>query len=133
MMFESPREVSDVMLAFPASVVGEYLPEWNDIPEGFRKSWNSSSGACGLASDIFDARFGGGEKIGFVPMDGIDPGAAWRHIVACLGSFEPKHEHKIAGVGYLISLWIKAFIVDDVVYWQNRNAKEGPKDEEDSA
>jgi hypothetical protein len=40
--------------------------------------------------------------------DGIDRRAAFRHISACLGSYDPSHEHKIAGVGYLISLWFKS-------------------------
>jgi len=123
MTMMQPKEISDVMMAFPANVVGDYLPEWSDIPEEFRKGWNSSYGACNLSSDIFSWRLGD-KKIGFVPMDDVDPGMAWRHICACLGSFEPKHEHKIAGVGYLISLWIKAFIVDDDVYWKNPKAQE---------
>jgi hypothetical protein len=30
---------------------------------------------------------------------------AFRALQACLGSFAPKHEHKIAGVAYLLSEW----------------------------
>jgi len=39
----------------------------------------------------------------------IDSQLAWRHIMTCLKSFEPKHEHKMAGVGYLLSLWFLSF------------------------
>ena len=37
----------------------------------------------------------------------IDPEAVNRHTRACLRSFEPRHEHKIAGVAYLLSLWFR--------------------------
>lgn len=40
--------------------------------------------------------------------DGIDGNAAFRHLSAIQGSFEPKHEHKEAAVAYLASLWFKA-------------------------
>jgi hypothetical protein len=43
----------------------------------------------------------------FVPHEGIDPAKAMRHLRAILGSFEPKHEHKEAGVAYLMSQWFK--------------------------
>lgn len=57
MDWSKPTEISDVQLAFPASVIGT-------------------------------------QKV-------------HRHISACLGSYEPKHEHKIAGVAYLLSLWFE--------------------------
>jgi hypothetical protein len=30
------------------------------------------------------------------------------HLKAIMGSFQPKHEHKTAGVAYLMSLWFEA-------------------------
>lgn len=40
--------------------------------------------------------------------DGIDPAKAKRHLMAVLGSFEPKHEHKEAGAGWLMSMWYES-------------------------
>ena len=37
----------------------------------------------------------------------FDKNEVWRHLKACMGSFQPAHEHKVAGVGYLMSLWLK--------------------------
>ena len=37
--------------------------------------------------------------------DGIDGKLAIRHLGAIQGSFAPKHEHKMAAVAYLASLW----------------------------
>jgi len=133
-MQHAPKEVDPVLMAFPADVIGEYLPAWDDLPAEFRKNWHGGEGACSLASGIFYGTFSAGGKnfnlkdgkIGFVPMDGVDPNMAWRHLQVCLGSYQPKHEHKIAGVGYLISLWIKFFLLDDEVIWSNpSNEDEG--------
>ena len=38
---------------------------------------------------------------------GISLSLALRHLGACLSSWEPKHEHKTAGVAYLMSLWFE--------------------------
>ena len=96
-----PKEVDDLTLAFPARVTGTLLPEWDDLPVEFQQE---RSPFCRLANALFAGRpldeFGDWEL-----NDGIDPEALNRHIRACLGSFEPKHEHKIAGVGYLLSHW----------------------------
>jgi len=39
------------------------------------------------------------------PKDGVDVKKAMRALKAALGSFEPKHEHKMAAVGYMLSQW----------------------------
>ena len=40
-----------------------------------------------------------------VAVKGVDFKQAHAHISVILGSFEPKHEHKIAGCAYLESMW----------------------------
>jgi hypothetical protein len=40
-----------------------------------------------------------------VPKEGIDLKAAMANLSCIQRSFEPKHEHKQAGVAYLASLW----------------------------
>jgi hypothetical protein len=39
--------------------------------------------------------------------DGINRKDALLHAITVLTSFEPKHEHKIAAVAYLMFLWFK--------------------------
>lgn len=131
-MIVEPKEVSDVLFAFPANVVGDYLPNEDELPEEFGPNAWIHNPCCDLASGIFYGRMThkgesikvAGEKIGFTPREGVDPMMAWRHILACLKSYEPKHQHKIAGVGYLISMWIDSFLVEGEVVWENPISKE---------
>lgn len=95
-----PKQISDVELAFPAHVIGTLLPTWDAIPVEFRER---RSPWYRVVEDIFGGRFEGDVET----VDGIDAKLAGRHLRACLSSYEPKHEHKIAGVAYLMSLWFK--------------------------
>jgi len=99
-----PVEVSDIQMAFPASVT-EMMPSLKDIPEEFQigggdghTKWNK------LFNDCF---YSGVKNLDLIPKDGIDPGRAWRHIRCIMGSYEPKHEHKEAACAYLMSLWFE--------------------------
>jgi len=96
----TPVKIRDVDLAFPAHVVGILLPKWEDMPEDFRRN---HSEWCHLANTWF--------ACGLDPVpavkDEYDARDVWRHLKACMGSFELAHEHKIGGVGYLMSLWLK--------------------------
>lgn len=97
--WSKPREVDEVNLVFPANVIGTWLPRWDEIPEEFqreRSSW------CQLAQELF---FKGGTLP--EPKEGIDREMATRHLSTVLRSFQPKHEHKIAGAGWLMSMWYK--------------------------
>jgi hypothetical protein len=100
-----PQSVSDVEIAF-ATDVSKLLPVWEDIPEEFKRSlgtrWNK------VFSDWF---FHGLKDAKWQPKPGVDVDMALRHLKACMGSFEPKHEHKEAGCAYLMSQWF-----DDVSY-----------------
>jgi hypothetical protein len=95
--FTQPTAIDEVTAAFPAIVIGKLLPRQMDIPEEFKSRHNAYSK---LASEWFTQ---GVEAIAF--NAGIDALTAGRHLQACLGSYEPRHEHKIAGVAYLMSLW----------------------------
>lgn len=97
MSWNIPKKVSDVTLAFPASIVGEYLPEMKDIPEEFKKHGNK------WAKDVSELFYNGG-TIDNLKSD-ISKEDATRHMVVMLSSFEPKHEHKIAGAAWLLSMW----------------------------
>ena len=75
------------------------LPLWEDIPAEFNSHHNKWAT---LVSNIF---FKGGSVADWVAVDGIDRSEALRHFKAILGSFGPKHEHKIAGRAYMLSMW----------------------------
>lgn len=95
-----PQVVSDLEVVFPANV-DHLLPSCTDIPQEFkdyRNHWNE------LAETWF---FSGLSSDALYPKPGIDKTEALRHLKAIMGSFEPKHEHKIAGVSYLMSLWFE--------------------------
>lgn len=43
------------------------------------------------------------------PRDGVNETEALAHLSYCLRSWEPKHEHKIEGVAFLINEWFEEF------------------------
>lgn len=93
-----PVEATDVQVAFAASTRG-YLPPKEEIPEEFWRfrgnEWNR----------LFNQWFYRGLDAPPRFKPGIDQHKALRHLRICMASFEPKHEHKEAGVAYLLSLW----------------------------
>lgn len=102
-----PQQVDDVTLVFPANVVGTLLPEWSEIPEAFREGddpevapWEELQRLWFFAGVGVDAKF--------YLSEGVDGNEAIRHLSAIQRSFEPKHEHKVAGVAWLASLWFEA-------------------------
>lgn len=94
-----PVPVSDVLLAFPADL-SNLLPDWDEIPDEFKDSYNDWQR---FANHWFGR--GLASTVEFWCKEGIDGDTAVRHLRAILGSYQPKHEHKLAGVAYLCSLW----------------------------
>jgi len=93
-----PIKVTDVQLAFPATVIANgLLPAREEIPGGF---WDGNEWTR-LASQWFAGLVP--EDLELRPRDGVSSQEAGRHCTVVIRSFEPKHEHKIAGVGYLMS------------------------------
>lgn len=73
------------------------LPAWEVIPEDFKKGNFYTK----LAEAIF---YGTTLPQGEMDLnEGIDPEMLNRAVRAHITSFGPKHEHKIAGVGYMIA------------------------------
>lgn len=107
-----PVEVDDVTMAFPASVIGKYLPPIEEIPERFKR--HDATDMHRLVSRWFYEGLIGSTS--FDLREGVDKRLALRHLAACLGSFEPKHEHKEAGCAYLCALWFKRVQVGTDVY-----------------
>lgn len=98
--FSQPTPLTPAEVAFGAAGrCLDLMPRWEDIPDDFRRGhteWNRTvrtwfySGLSGWPC---------------TPKPGIDHGVALGHLSAIQGSFEPKHEHKMAAVAYLMSLW----------------------------
>lgn len=93
-----PKAITDADVAFGGSV-RDLMPDYAAIPEDFRHGRTQYNR---LASQWF---FRGLQKSALKAKDGIDARAAFRHLSAIQGSWEPKHEHKEAAVAYLMSLW----------------------------
>lgn len=98
-----PKHVDGITQSFGASGIelAHMLPAMREIPEAFtddRDPW------CAVVQRWF---FEGVSSSVFVPREGIDKATALAHLGAIMRSFEPKHEHKIAGVAYLCSLWFE--------------------------
>jgi hypothetical protein len=95
-----PQKIDGVSSIFGGDMK-KLLPPLAEIPEQFqrgRTEWNK------LFSDWF---FGGLKSFDCVPKDGIDRQEAMKHISAIMRSWEPQHEHKEAGVAFLLSEWFK--------------------------
>lgn len=95
-------EVSDLDLAFPANPP---LPAVQDIPEEFKRNPRN------LFVRMADHLFSHGDVQGFPDgkhltlVEGLDPEKVQRAVLCCLRSYAPKHQHKIAGVAYMLSNW----------------------------
>lgn len=98
MDWSKPIEIKQVEYAFPSDVIGRYLPELSEIPEDLDKDYEK------LAQHAFSNTV---ELKAEALKEGIDPKLANRHLNAVLRSFQPKHEHKLRGAGYLLYLWLK--------------------------
>lgn len=107
--WSKPMDVNDVTLVFPGTVIGTLMPTMEEIPEEFRDRE-------GPWHDLIAMLFFKGGKLPPV-KEGIDATKAQRHLGACLGSFEPKHEHKTAACAWLASMW----------YTEPRQPDEGTK------
>jgi len=87
------EKVTDIDMAFGR--IEGLLPKREDIPKEFFKDWNQWN-------NIASQWFFGGLKAKFKPKAEINQEDALRHVTAILSSFEPSHEHKIAGCAYLL-------------------------------
>lgn len=84
-----------------------HLPAWDDIPEEFRKRWHQGNAYCDFISQWFYSGLGPEDLARLTPREGVDRTKALAAVKAIIGSFEPQHEHKTAGAGYLLSEWFE--------------------------
>lgn len=95
-----PIEVSSVDVAFGGKAM-EILPPMSAIPRQFQSMSNP------WAKWQADWFYSGLSRYP-VAKEGIDLKTAMQNLSCVQGSFEPKHEHKSAGVAYLASLWFSS-------------------------
>ncbi|MGN7187003.1 hypothetical protein [Microbacterium enclense] len=98
-----PAEVTDVDIAFPARGP-ELTPAYETVSEEFksqRNVWVRVAERWFFHGDPFD-RF---DIYG--PVEGVDGDLAVRHLQVVLGTYGTKHQHKIAGAAFLLSLWFE--------------------------
>ena len=94
------QEVNGLDIAFGTKAMS-LMPPYKDIPKEYKDGqtkWNK------LFNDWF---FGGLSTLDLAPKEGVDKLKALSHIKAIMTSFEPQHEHKEAGVAYLMSEWFE--------------------------
>lgn len=100
--WSTPPVLSAVDVAFPAHAL-DWLPPYKEIPDAFR-------GYGDPWSKQMQTWFFKGPDAAWIARltpatPAVNKDAALRALQAILGSFAPKHEHKIAGAAYLASLW----------------------------
>lgn len=104
--WSKPQVTDGITRAFGGNMK-DLLPPMIDIPVEFQNEWKwhkiqSTWFAFGLPKDTV-----------FKPKEGIDTNTALGHLRAIQGSFEPKHEHKVETVSWLMSLWFEDIIVNE--------------------
>lgn len=94
-----PQPVSKLDLVFGGGM-DHLLPKYEEIPDDFKRDYNPW---CEWQSKWFFS----GLKENEIPVakEGIDQRVAFLHLKTIQGSFEPQHEHKMAAVAWLASLW----------------------------
>lgn len=98
-----PVDIDDASMAFGAPMeIDSLLPKYDQIPEEFKSHSNKWV-------KLFNQWFFNGLPKGtqFIRKPGIDQTKALRHIRTIIASYAPKHEHKTAGVAYLLSCWFE--------------------------
>jgi hypothetical protein len=94
------KKLSSTERAFPTSVEG-MIPPYREIGQYPRKRELE-----GLVDRWF---FLGLKNLKTTPREGVNEAEALAHIKYVLSSWEPKHEHKTAGVAFLINEWFEEF------------------------
>lgn len=86
----------------------KHMPKYDTLSDAFR---DMSDPHCRAVSTWFYKGAGASpngiliDGVTFTARPGVDKRRALAAIRAILGSFEPKHEHKIAACGFMLSQW----------------------------
>lgn len=95
-----PVAVTDLDLIFPGGVKHLMPPDIAEIRRvrSLDRTWKK------FVDTWF---FQGVDAKPLVPKPGIDKALALRHLRCIIGSFEPKHEDKVASIIYLLDEWFE--------------------------
>lgn len=99
-------DVTDVDIAFGNI---KHMPKYDTLPADFKR--HNGNDYCKAISAWFfrgaKAHANGIQIDGvtFTAKPGVDPKKALAAIKSIMGSWDPKHEHKEAGCGFLLAEW----------------------------
>ena len=99
-----PKDLDPIIVAFGLVGESDLLPAWESIPDEFKRFQHYSGTWGEFVSKWF---LEGADASVLKAKPGIDRSHALRHLVAVMRSFDVKHEHKIAGVAFLLSQWFE--------------------------
>ena len=94
----APQKLTDIEIAFSTDV-SQLMPKYEEIPKEFKNDHNP------WVEMVHEWFYDGLQKSKFAAKPGIDSSTAFRHLEAVMRSFDPKHEHKIAAVAFLMAQW----------------------------
>jgi hypothetical protein len=103
--YDQPTVIDNILYAFPGHL-DRLLPPLESIPEDYRLGWTGHNEWTRFVNAWFD--IGWPTNVNVYERPDVDAEAAFRHLHTIMRSFEPKHEHKIAGVAWLMSRWFAA-------------------------
>ena len=95
--FMHPHEINE------NTSIHTLIPEFDDIPVEFEKPDNK------WHKVVLTWFFTGINKEKFRAKSGIDKEKAFSHLSVLIGDWSLKHNHKIAGAAFLMSLWFEDF------------------------
>ena len=107
-------EITDLQVNLGSA---NHMPPWEYVPSGFKNNKNPYCKA--VSSWFFEGGTGNSKAFAtangakFKPKEDVDGEKAMRAIRAVLGSFDPKHEHKIAACAYMLSEWFDGEFPND--------------------
>lgn len=102
--FIKPFDVSNSAVRVDASLL---VPMYIYIPSEFTNFFNRDNAYIRFQNKWFFAGLTQDEVDALVAKEGIDKMKAMAHLNAVQRSFVLKHEHKVAAVAYLASLWFE--------------------------
>lgn len=105
----APVPVEDVDVAFPAHAM-DVMPPMRDIPQKYLRNHPYH---LLLHAWMFT---GLDEKVEFHMQPGVDGATAYRHLSVIVGSYQPKHEHKMAAFAFLCAQWFTKVVNNGTTY-----------------
>jgi hypothetical protein len=126
--WSKPKELTFQPLFHEDHMVLDLMPNMHEIPEQFKR-WNGDP-YIELQKEWF---YRGLEGCHILEREGIDRKKAIKHLAAIQNSFTPKHEHKVAAVAFLMSLWFSIPSEEQRKEFEARREAKRSRDEKERA